>query len=215
METIYLFSGLGVDHRAFARLDLHAYHCVDVPWILPFKSEKIEDYAHRLVPYIKEPSPIFIGLSFGGMMAIEVAKHIAVSKVILISSVKNAQELPFYFRWAGKLQLYRFISAKWLACYHPWSAWLFGAHTDADKKLLAQIIRETNLTFLKWAVKVILLWKNDWVPDCIEHIHGSNDHILPIRFVHADKTMMQAGHLMVLNRASETSALLKQAINTH
>ena len=214
METIYLFSGLGVDHRAFARLDLHAYHCIDIPWILPLENEKMEDYAYRLVPYIKEPNPIFMGLSFGGMMAIEVAKHIAVSQIILISSVKSTQELPFYFRWAGKLQLDRFISAKWLATYHPWSAWFFGAHTDADKKLLAQIITETNLTFLKWAVKVILHWKNDWVPSYITHIHGSEDHILPIRFIHADKTVIHGGHLMILRQAAEISALLKQAINT-
>ncbi len=44
-------------------------------------------YAKRMAAQINEPNPVLMGLSFGGIMCIEIAKQIAVDKVILISSI--------------------------------------------------------------------------------------------------------------------------------
>jgi len=213
MKTVYLFSGLGVDHRAFQRLDLSAYHCIDIPWIPPLANEKIEAYAKRLSLQIEEPNPIFVGLSFGGMMAIEVAKHLQVDKIILLASVKKRAELPFYYRWAGKLHLHKLIPMKWLTRPHLWTAWLFGAKSRADKKLLTNIIKDTDLFFLKWALNVILNWQNDIIPTKIVHIHGTNDRILPLRFIKADVIINNGAHLMTVNKAKEVSKAIRYTID--
>jgi hypothetical protein len=48
------------------------------------------------------------------MMAIEVAKHIKTDKIIIISSVKNKYEIPFYFRWAAAINLHNLLPVNYL-----------------------------------------------------------------------------------------------------
>jgi hypothetical protein len=74
IKNLYLFSGLGADKRIFQRLDLSGYAVNYIEWILPLEGETIEQYASRLLCQITAPNPTLIGLSFGGIMAIEVAK---------------------------------------------------------------------------------------------------------------------------------------------
>ncbi len=89
---IYIFSGLGADERAFQRLDFSGYSINFIKWVLPNVKDTIESYATRLLEQIKTKKPILIGLSFGGIMAIEIAKQIETEKVILIASAKTKNE---------------------------------------------------------------------------------------------------------------------------
>ena len=89
MKTVYVFSGLGADERVFHKIDFSSYDVHFIKWITPKKNESIESYALRLTLQITKPLPVLIGLSFGGMMAVEVAKHIATEKIVLISSAKS------------------------------------------------------------------------------------------------------------------------------
>ena len=81
MKYAYLFSGLGADHRAFQYLDVPGYAMIHVKWIEQEKNETLERYVKRLAKQITMPNPVFIGLSFGGMVAIEVAKIVATEKL--------------------------------------------------------------------------------------------------------------------------------------
>ena len=107
MKTIYIFSGLGADERVFNKINFGNKKVVYIKWILPTKDENLGHYAFRISNQIQTYKPLLIGLSFGGMMAIEVAKHIDTEKIILISSAKTKYEIPFYFRLAGKLSLHK------------------------------------------------------------------------------------------------------------
>ena len=80
--NIYYISGLGADERAFSKLDfVKKYNATYLPWLaVEQKKEPIAHYAKRLAEKITKPDPIIIGLSFGGMMAIEIAKIIPVKK---------------------------------------------------------------------------------------------------------------------------------------
>ncbi len=73
----------------------------------PLKNESIEQYAKRMSEKIHHENPVLIGLSFGGMMCIEIAKIINTDKIIIISSVKSFHEMPWWMRLAGKLKLYK------------------------------------------------------------------------------------------------------------
>jgi pimeloyl-ACP methyl ester carboxylesterase len=96
LKDIYFVSGLGADERVFRLLKFEGYQPVHLHWVAPQAGESIADYAQRLSTQIKSDCPIIIGLSFGGMIAVEIGKHISVEKVILISSVKTTSEIPFY-----------------------------------------------------------------------------------------------------------------------
>src|SRR5690554_4484413 len=105
MPKVYIFSGLGVDKRVFDKIDFASLDVEFIDWIEPLKNEPINEYAHRISQKITEKEVILIGLSFGGMMAVEVSKIVEVKKLILIASAKNRRELPKIYRVLGKLRL--------------------------------------------------------------------------------------------------------------
>ncbi len=175
MKRIYLFSGLGADERVFQKLDFSNYEVTFVKWMEPIKNEPIEGYAKRISLQLKHTNPILIGLSFGGIMAVEVAKQIPTKKVILIVSAKNKKEIPFYFRWLGRMRIDSLIPASILKKSNFLTYWFFGAETAADKLILKEILLDTDAIFLKWAISKIIRWKNDDSIKNLIHIHGTAD----------------------------------------
>jgi pimeloyl-ACP methyl ester carboxylesterase len=204
-QEIYIFSGVGADNKVFQQLDLSGYSVSFINWQTPKQNESIENYANRLLDQIHSELPIFIGLSFGGLMAIEVAKQIEAEKVILISSAKTKSEIPFYYRIAGKLCLHRLLPLKYSNFI---TNWLFGATSKIEKDLLSQILIGTDPNFFKWAIDKIVNWKNTAKLKNIVHIHGTSDRLLPIRFVSCDYKIKDGGHLMLLNKAEEVNEIL-------
>lgn len=130
MKKIYIFSGLGPDKRVFQFMNFSDFDTTFIEWINPIKNESIENYALRLTKQITSNNPILIGLSLGGIMAIEVAKHITTEKIILIASAKTKNEIPFYFRIAGKFKLHHILPSKLLLQANVLTYWFFGI----DKK---------------------------------------------------------------------------------
>ncbi len=149
VKSIYLFSVLGADQRVFEKLDFSGYSATFIQWIAPNKGESIAAYASRLCEQITTKDPILIGLSFGGIMAVEVAKQIAIEKVILIASVKTKDELPFYYRLAGKFHLHQLLPLSLLKKSNFLTNWFFGAASTADRLLLSQILEDTDPIFFK------------------------------------------------------------------
>lgn len=211
-KEIYIFSGLGADERVFQNLDFSGFQITHIKWIDPHGPETIESYASRIILQIKTVKPILIGLSFGGMMALEVAKQIDTEKVILIASAKSKTEIPLYYRIAGQVRLHKFLPAKLLKSTNLLTYWLFGANSEAEKKLLKQILADTDSNFLKWAINSIAGWKNQTSIKNVFHIHGTNDKIIPVIFVKCDAKVQDGGHLMTLNKADEINRLLRQEL---
>lgn len=210
--TLYLFSGLGADERAFHRLDFGNTPIRYIQWISPEENESLEHYAGRLIPQITTTEPILIGLSFGGVMALEVAKQIPVKTVILLASIKNKYEIPGSYRFASRLGLNNLIPVRLLKKANWFTFWVFGAHSKEDKALLRQILKDTDTTFLKWALTQLPNWQNTSIPTQIIHIHGTHDHVLPFRSVKNTIPIKHGGHFMTLNKAKEISKLMQQHI---
>lgn len=209
MRKIYIFSGLGVDKRVFDNIDFSGLNIAFVDWIDPLKNETFESYAKRISKDF-ERDAILIGLSFGGMLAVEVSKIIPVKKVILIASAKNKNELPKWFLLVGKLKLNRIVPSSLLKTTNFITNWLFGATTSTEKLLLKNIIKDTDLTFLKWAINQIVNWKNLSVPQNCIHIHGTNDRILPAKYLKVDYKIKNGGHFMTVNKAKEIEVIIKK-----
>ncbi len=208
-KEIYIFSGLGADERVFQRLDFSDFSTTFVKWIDPQDKETIEDYATRLLYQITTKKPTLIGLSFGGLMAIEVAKQIETEKVILIASAKTKKEIPFYYRLAGQIGIHKLVPIRLLKNSNFFTNWFFGATTTFDKQLLKQILSDTDSVFLKWAIDKVARWANQTHTKNILHIHGTGDRILPIKFVDSNIAIKNGGHFMPLNKADELNEILK------
>ena len=161
MKHIYIFSGLGADERVFKYLDFTGFKTTFITWLQPNDQEPITQYAKRLTKQILTSRPILIGLSFGGIIATEIAKFIDTDKIILIASAKTKFEIPFYYRLAGHLKIHKLLPIKLMKQPTIFSFWFFGLANKEDKKLLIEILKDTNEQFLSWAIGQLVSWKNE------------------------------------------------------
>jgi pimeloyl-ACP methyl ester carboxylesterase len=205
MKNIYVISGLGADERVFFKTNFVNNNVTHIKWITPNKAESIESYALRLSKFITAENPILIGLSLGGMLAAEIAKHIAVHKIILISSAKTRAELPWLYKAVGKINGHKLIPVQFLKSANIFTNWAFSARTKEEKKMLAGIIRDTNIVFLKWAINQIANWQNEIVHPNTTHIHGTADRILPYKNIKNCITIKGGPHLMVVTKSTEVN----------
>lgn len=212
-NTIYILSGLGVDKRVFNLIDFGENQVVYIDWIEPNFNESIESYAKRISSVILDKDPILIGLSFGGIIATEIAKIIKTKHVIYISSAKVFNELPYYYRLVGKLRFHRIVSASILKSANLFTYWFFGVSTDREKRLLKRILNDTDSLFLKWAINRIVKWNNTIKPNSYSCIHGSKDRIIPIRNISNANKIENAGHFSVVTNHAEVSKFLNEELN--
>lgn len=206
-----MLSGLGADKRVFDFLDLHGFKLIHIDWIKPLEDEKIESYAHRLLLQIKTSRPTMIGVSFGGIIAIEIAKQIEINKLILISSVKTKADIPFRYRLAGNLWMNKLIPAPLYRKANFVVYWLFGIRKKTEKELLKTIMDDADNDFVDWATNEIVTWENEKQVPNVVTIHGTADRIFP--FKEADHKVEHGGHLMVVSKADEVSRILRSILD--
>ncbi|MGN6353085.1 MAG: alpha/beta hydrolase [Parafilimonas sp.] len=211
MQNLYCISGLGADERVFQYLDLSFARPVFINWINPLLGETLEAYASRLKEkFIGEENPLIIGLSLGGMLATEIAKQLPKANVIIISSAKTKKELPFYWRIFRRIPLYKALSYSLVKQTLAIQEYFLGAGSELSRQYEKTVIDRANMHFYKWAIGAIVSWENKMVPANVFHIHGSNDRLLPMRFVKPSFVINNGGHLMIIENAAEVSAVLKQ-----
>ena len=69
---------------------------------------------------------MLIGVSFGGVLVQEMAKHIDCKKIIIISSVKSNRELPKHMRLAKLTNAHKLLPTKWIKNIETFAAFVFG-----------------------------------------------------------------------------------------
>lgn len=211
-SNVYFISGLGANEQVFSKLQLKNVTPVHVKWIIPQKNELIEDYARRMFQQIDDANPVLIGLSFGGMIAVEIAKQFPVQQIILISSAKTKNELPWWMKTAGKIQLHKIIKTKPNPALYPIEDFFLGAGSQDEKKMVASFRQSIGDEYMQWAIDTIVRWKNVTIPENLTHVHGTSDKIFPISNIKADYLIGGGGHFMVYNRAEEVSSILNNVL---
>ena len=211
MEVFFL-SGLGADKTVFQFLDQSSYQPVFIDWLSPKQKESLPDYALRLKEAFIPDDAIIVGLSFGGMLATEIAKKYPGIKSILVSSAKTKDELPSIYRAGKYFPLHHWAAYALQKWFMMRIDWMFGIKKARTKKIYKEIIRNSNPGFNQWAIDAILEWQNSEVPSNVIHIHGTHDKILPYKCVRPDYAVKKGGHLMVMEQADILSNFLKSII---
>lgn len=213
-KRIYLISGLGADRRAFKKLVFPPdFELVYLDWIAPIGNESLEEYALRLASGIDTSTPFYlVGLSFGGMIATEIAKKLNPVHTFLISSSPVFKQLPWYYRMAGRLGLEKLVPVSLIKKSNRIGLKFLGAQTQHERLLLKQLVTDSDPAFIKWALTCILKWRNDERPANLTHIHGTADRILPMRYYKPDIIVKNGGHFMVYANAEEISGYIAEHI---
>ncbi|MBB6460083.1 alpha/beta hydrolase [Flammeovirga kamogawensis] len=202
----YCISGLGADQRVYNAINISASK-IHLEWITPFNGESLEKYAIRLGESINtEEDFILIGVSFGGTIALEIAKYLHPKKTFLISSIDTYDQLPIIYRMIGEIKLISLLPVRIFNMPYRIAKFLFGTRQN----ILKSILKDTDATFVKWAINALLTWRNKVVPTSIFKINGDKDLLLKAKY--SDFTIKGGHHFMIVDRGNEISTIINNEL---
>ena len=206
----YLIPGLGADERVFRGLRLPGPATV-LHWLPPISpTEPLRHYAARLAEVVPLSQPCWlVGVSFGGLLALEIGRLRPLARVVLISSLSDASQLPPMLRLGRATGLYRLVPFGLLPRLPRVAQWFFGARNGREYRLLARILRDTDPVFARWATRQLLHWDSTGVPRAVR-LHGTHDRLLPPGRSPVDYALPGAGHFMIVSHAAQLSRVLSE-----
>src|SRR6218665_3052485 len=211
--TIYLFPGQGSDERIFSQLQFDsAYRIVHVKYPVPEKGTTLPDFAKIIAGQIDTTNAdyIFIGVSLGGMICSELSRRYQPIKTIIISSARCRSELPFRYRFQKYIPLYKLLPAFMIKGGALFLQPLVEPDRRRYKAIFKSMLKSKSPKYLKRTIAMIVNWDKQEPEKGIIHIHGSRDHTLPARHVHADTLIKGGSHMMTLTRHEEINVLLRE-----
>ena len=212
---VYFIPGLAAGPRIFEYLELpeDRYEVKYLEWLLPESvDEKLSHYAKRMAKEIKHPEPVLIGVSFGGILAQEIARILPVRKLILISSVKSRKEFPKRLIVLQKLRIYKLFPARYFENIDRFNRYAFGNTLKKKIKLYQKYLYVRNRHYINWAIRQVLNWKQKEFPKDIIHLHGDKDQIFPIRYIRNCIVIEGGNHAMVIIKAKKISKIIRNSL---
>jgi pimeloyl-ACP methyl ester carboxylesterase len=214
---LILIPGLGTDERLFERQRTAFPDLWVPPWILVRDNESLADYALRMAGINRErqTKPIIIGgVSLGGMLAYEIARHVKPQAVILIASCRTRRGIRGFFRatghlWpvvpAGTFKIAKFLSLPALR--------MFGSLMPEHRRLCVQMFSQMDARFMHWAISAVLHWNPAPLMQApVYQIHGAHDRVIPLKCVAPDEILPHGGHLINLTHADAVNAFIQGVI---
>lgn len=213
MLNVVFISGLGADERLFELLNLSGCNCHYIRWTKPSPQTGISEYLQLLVQQLPafDSPPVLVGVSLGGIIAMEWRELFPVQKTILISSVKNRKEIPGYFSIFEKFRIHKAVHPSLLKKGNILvKPFISDTSNKEAMELFNAMLHDADNDFIKWGLNAVMTWKKEKsdTADLI-HIHGSADHIFPIRNISKPDYVIEDGrHDMILSKAEEISKIL-------
>ena len=199
---VYFMPGLAASTTIFERIalpeDVFEIHLLE--WEIPLDGESLPDYAKRITQSIKHQNPVLIGVSFGGILVQEMAKHIVARRVIIISSVKSNIEFPRRMKIAKTTKAYKLIPMRLILNVESLAKFSFGEKINKRLKLYEKFLSVRDIRYLDWAVEQVILWDRTKIDESVIHIHGDQDEVFPIKYINKCIVVKGGTHIMILNK---------------
>ncbi|RYM36075.1 alpha/beta hydrolase [Brumimicrobium glaciale] len=215
IETIYFLPGQGSDKRIFDSLEIDSkFKLKYLEYDTISKKVSLYELAKQLSTSIDTTENFaLIGVSLGGMLSVELSRIVNPKKVIIISSAKNRKELPFRYRFQRVIPLFEIFPAKVIY----WGAKTLQPIVEPDRNTnedtFKSMLERKNPKYLKRTARMIIRWKRKTNSTKIIHVHGNNDHTIPIRnVVNLDYIIEDGSHMMALTRSKEISLILNREL---
>ncbi|MBC8085287.1 MAG: alpha/beta hydrolase, partial [Hymenobacter sp.] len=180
MFYFYLIPGLGADERVFQNLrPLLRGETRILPWLTPEPDESLPGYAARMAATIPpEQAGLLVGVSFGGMVGLEISRLRPRLRAVLVSSIPDASCLPPLLRLIRLTRAYRLFPPQWLKLFPRAGQWYFGVRNGAEYRLFRQILRDMEPVYTRWAIHRLLHWDSTDVGRNTQ-ILGTHDRVFP------------------------------------
>ncbi|MDM1045211.1 alpha/beta hydrolase [Myroides sp. 1354] len=197
---IFFFPGMSSTSLIFERLewDTSRFELHFLEWLPCEKKESLADYVQKYIPLIQQNNPILVGVSFGGIIAQEIAKRINVQKVIIISSVRSNKEFPKRFKWAKYTKVYKLIPTHGVEFL---LRMIERYGNDKQKKRVAMYNRYLSIRdphYLNWCIQAVLTWDQKEELNHVVHIHGTKDEVFPFKNIRNAIEVPGGTHAMII-----------------
>lgn len=210
--VIYAIPGLGTTEKLYANTKINGVEIVVLKWPVPDKKDTMNSYAKKFLPQIKIDIPFcLLGVSFGGMLCVELSKLISPLKTFLISSCKSRKELPWFIKALKHVPLHQWISEK----KHRQMAYNSGALIGFGKAYIPEylgMIDSMCENYFKYCIHIITHWENQETPDNCVHIHGASDRLLNHKKVKTNYLITNGSHAMIVFQAEEICRIIEKEI---
>jgi len=213
---VYLIPGQGADYRLFKNIEIDStFDTQYIHYKTPEKGCSMNEFARELAKQIDTTRTFYlVGVSLGGMLATEMGDFLNPEKIILISSATSRKELPGSYRFQKTIPFYKLVSGKLSKKGALFLQPIFEPDRKSDPETFDAMLRAKDPDFLKRTIAMIIEWdKVIHKKDNIIHIHGDNDHTIPIRNVDYDYVVKGGSHMMVLTKGKEISLLLNKILH--
>ena len=170
-------------------------------WFVPDKNMTISDYALKMSQNIKHENSILIGVSFGGILVQEIAQHIAVRKVIVVSSVTHESELPKRMIFAKYTKIHKLLPTGLVNNVELLTKYAFGETVHKRLELYEEYLSVKDKYYLDWSIDQMVNWKQSYCPECMVHIHGEKDNVFPIGNMRNCIPVKNGTHTMIIHRS--------------
>ncbi|MBP0903299.1 alpha/beta hydrolase [Mariniflexile gromovii] len=199
---VYLMPGMAASPKIFEYIKLpeNQFKIHYLEWVLPIKNETLSDYALRMTKHILHENIVLLGVSFGGVLVQEMSKHIAVKKLIIVSSVKATHELPRKMLLAKTTMAYKLLPTQLVSNVELLAKYAFGSNITKRLELYKKYLSVNDSSYLNWAIKEMVCWNQSNCLPNIVHIHGENDAVFPIKNISNCITIKGGTHIMIINK---------------
>ena len=199
---VYFIPGLGASSRIFEHIKLppEKFQMHFLEWFIPEKGMSFEDYAQKMAEEIRHDQPVLIGVSFGGMLAQEMAKLLTVEKVIIISSIKQKSEMPKRLLFAKYTKVHRLLPTGLVNNVELLAKYAFGETVTKRLSLYEQYLGIRDKYYLDWSIDKIVHWGQKSYPPDLVHIHGDRDAVFPVGPIENYLRVKGGTHTMILHR---------------
>jgi pimeloyl-ACP methyl ester carboxylesterase len=208
---------MAADGRLFRSIRIPEAEIVTPDHAEPMPGETLTQYAARIANGLNiQPSDIIGGISFGGMLAGEIARQRQVAGLILLGGCLQPGRLPGLYRWLERLGRFIPDSLLSLRSWRPLVHWRFALLTKDAETCLIEMGAGYPAAQIRAFSRMVIDWPGVYDVGCpVLSIHGDSDRIIPMKSAQPDIILKNAGHAFLLTHAAETTSAIREFLRTH
>ena len=200
---VYFIPGMAANPSIFKHIQLpeDQFEQHLLSWFVPEKNMTLSEYALKMTQSISHENVILVGVSFGGLLVQEMARHVKTRKVIVVSSVKHESELPKRMLFAKYTKVHKLLPTGLVNNVELLAKYAFGETVNKRLELYEEYLSIRDKYYIDWSIDQIVNWKQNYCPECLVHIHGEKDNVFPIGNIKDCIRVKNGTHTMIIHRA--------------
>lgn len=185
-----------------------------IEWIEPISdNEPLSQYIIRLKDQIMHPYPLFAGLSFGGVIALELSKEYQSDKVMLISSFRNKEDLTFPIRILLRTKAYKIIPDIDLNLVRRIMRQAYAVRSGVAINKIIEMMGDHSPRYLRWSVRMIDEYQHNTSNKAqIHSIIGNKDRLVKVWDDHPIQIIKGGTHIAVYKHANKVNEIIAEIL---